>query len=721
MAQDALGGFAQVDGGGVEIIAQLGLAGHRTVHARRLAEQHVERHVHRLVAEVAVGDGQVLLLGGLADHRERAALALADGLEGFEVGGVHRHDIAFLRLVAPDFQRAHARLVVRYRTQLEAAAAAAVVDQFRQGVGDAAGADVVDELDRVVLAHLPAAVDDLLAAALHFRVLALHRGEVEVGGAGAGRHRGCGTAAEADQHGRAAQHDELGADADLALLHVLGADVAHAAGDHDRLVVAAHFLAARGGNGLLEGTEVAGQVRTAEFVVERGAAQRALDHDVQRGDDALGLAVRHFPGLLETGDLQVGDGEADQPGLRLGAAAGGAFVADLAAGAGGGAGERSDGGRVVVRLHLHQDVHRLVAGTVLAVFRIGVEAAGDEALHHRGVVLVGGQHAVAVHFIGVLDHAEQALFLSLAVDVPTGVEDLVAAVFGVGLGEHHQLDVVRVAAQLGEALHQVVDLVLGQRQAQFDVGLLQRRAAAAEHVDDGERLGLGVAEQAGSLFQAAQDQLGHAVVQARRDELRIGFGEFATDVVGDAALDPLDLRQAAVGGDVRGLARPRRNGAEARHHQEQAAAGLLHRDARTVLEQATEDLFLLGGQYAADLGEVRKLGVQPGDSGYLLGQQVEQFAVAEGGKGGSAAQDQHCRNSLWRRGSMGAGRAGSQRPCILAQTEPRRHPQRSPFAACRRSVDAARRALPTCGCRPRAAAATGRMPGTPRDRLAEMG
>jgi hypothetical protein len=44
------------------------------------------------------------------------------------------------------------------------------------------------------------------------------------------------------------------------------------------------------------------------------------------------------------------------------------------------------------------------------------------------------------------------LFPGLAVDVPTGVEDLVAAVLGVGLGEHHQFDVVRVALQAVKAL-----------------------------------------------------------------------------------------------------------------------------------------------------------------------------------------------------------------------------------------------------------------------------
>ena len=90
---------------------------------------------------------------------------------------------------------------------------------------------------------------------------------------------------------------------------MLLADVTHAAGEHDRLVIAPYFLATRRVDRLFEGTEVAGQRRTAEFVVERGAAQRALDHDVQRRDDALGLAVRLLPGLLEAGNVQVGYGE----------------------------------------------------------------------------------------------------------------------------------------------------------------------------------------------------------------------------------------------------------------------------------------------------------------------------------------------------------------------------------------------------------------------------
>src|SRR5690606_2815254 len=133
----------------------------------------------------------------------------------------------------------------------------------------------------------------------HFRVLALHRGEVQVSRAGTGGHRRSGTAAEADEHGRAAEHDQLGTDGNLALLYVVLADVTETASEHDRLVVATYFLTARAAGRLFEGAEVAVERRAPELVVERGAAQRAFDHDVQRADDTLGLAVGLFPRLEE--------------------------------------------------------------------------------------------------------------------------------------------------------------------------------------------------------------------------------------------------------------------------------------------------------------------------------------------------------------------------------------------------------------------------------------
>ena len=106
------------------------------------------------------------------------------------------------------------------------------------------------------LAERPAMVDDLLRAALDLRVAALHRVEVELGGVGAGGHRAGGAAAHADAHARAAELDQQRAGGELDLLRLARGDRAQAAGDHDRLVVAAPLPADR----LLVDAEVAGRL-----------------------------------------------------------------------------------------------------------------------------------------------------------------------------------------------------------------------------------------------------------------------------------------------------------------------------------------------------------------------------------------------------------------------------------------------------------------------------
>ncbi len=67
------------------------------------------------------------------------------------------------------------------------------------------------------VAHLPAAVDHFLRAALHLRIAALHRIEIEILGIAAGIHAGCRAAAQADQHARAAQLDQQRADRQFVL------------------------------------------------------------------------------------------------------------------------------------------------------------------------------------------------------------------------------------------------------------------------------------------------------------------------------------------------------------------------------------------------------------------------------------------------------------------------------------------------------------------------
>ena len=101
----------------------------------------------------------------------------------------------------------------------------------------------MDRQNRVGLALRKTAVDDFLRAALHFRVAALHRGEIEIFLAAAAGHRRRRAAAEADQHRRAAEHDDVRAGRDFALVDMLAANRADAAGDHDRLVITAQLVA----------------------------------------------------------------------------------------------------------------------------------------------------------------------------------------------------------------------------------------------------------------------------------------------------------------------------------------------------------------------------------------------------------------------------------------------------------------------------------------------
>jgi hypothetical protein len=84
-----------------------------------------------------------------------------------------------------------------------------------------AGADVVDQSDRVVLAERPAAVDDLLRAALHLGLPRCTEAKSSSASLAPGTHRRGRAAAEADQHRRAAEHDDFGAPTGIALLDVL--------------------------------------------------------------------------------------------------------------------------------------------------------------------------------------------------------------------------------------------------------------------------------------------------------------------------------------------------------------------------------------------------------------------------------------------------------------------------------------------------------------------
>ncbi len=120
----------------------------------------------------------------------------------------------------------------------------------------------------------PAGVDDLLRAPLHLGIAALHRGEIERFAAGAAALRGSRAAAQADQHRRPAEQHDRRPCGHGQLLDVRAAHVADPAGDHDRLVVAAHDGLAIAGDALLEAPEVPEDAGAPELVVERRRTDR---------------------------------------------------------------------------------------------------------------------------------------------------------------------------------------------------------------------------------------------------------------------------------------------------------------------------------------------------------------------------------------------------------------------------------------------------------------
>jgi hypothetical protein len=226
-----------------------------------------------------------------------------------------------------------------------------------------------------------------------------------------------------------------------------------------------------------------------------------------------------------------------------------------------------------------------------------------------------------------------------AVDHPRGVENLVAAVFGIGLGEHHQFDVGRVAAGLGEDVEQVIDFVVGQGQTERAIGVDQRGFTASQHVDRSQRLRREMAEQFAGFGKTGEHRFGHPVVQQAGNGFPLIGAQRAVvlghNMEGDDALDAFNRIQIAVPGNVGGLRRPRRNGADARGDEEQFA-GITA--CRLLFQQCRQLGPLFSGQrpfQCRNVPVIRRHGFNIGNRGR---QTLNQALQAEGGKGGIALE-----------------------------------------------------------------------------------
>ena len=274
-------------------------------HLRCFAKQHFKRQVNRPVLKLRVIHGKVAIISGFTQNGKEAAFTLAKSGKPVTAFRCDCQHITLLRLVAPDLHRAHTRLHVVYGTQIQPAATTGIMDQFRHSVGESTRSNVMNKENRVLITHLPTAIQHLLASALHLRITSLNRIKIERFSIGAGIHARCRTATQADQHGRSAQLNNQRARWNFTFMDMAGINIAHAASQHDRLMIAAKITL----NLLLIGTEIAADIGTAKLVIECRRTNRTIDHDIQSRCNAFRFAELLLPRLLKTRNLQVGDRE----------------------------------------------------------------------------------------------------------------------------------------------------------------------------------------------------------------------------------------------------------------------------------------------------------------------------------------------------------------------------------------------------------------------------
>ena len=90
------------------------------------------------------------------------------------------------------------------------------------------------------------------------------------------------------------------------------------------------------------------------------------------------------------------------------------------------------------------------------------------------------------------------MILRLTIELPRSVKNFMAAMFRVGLGEHHQLNIMRIPAELGESGDKIINFILRQRQSQHGVRRDQRGATGRQQGYTRHRLRLAMTKKRGA-------------------------------------------------------------------------------------------------------------------------------------------------------------------------------------------------------------------------------
>ena len=123
-------GFLKFDSVQIQFLLWQRLARDIALHFWRITQQHLHRHIDSAIIKFTVINDQIAIFGQRTDNRGGAALALAQCFEFIDPVVANQQHIAFLRLVAPDTHRRHARLSVGYISEFYVGTVLAVIDGF---------------------------------------------------------------------------------------------------------------------------------------------------------------------------------------------------------------------------------------------------------------------------------------------------------------------------------------------------------------------------------------------------------------------------------------------------------------------------------------------------------------------------------------------------------------------------------------------------------------
>ena len=241
---------------------------------------------------------------------------------------------------------------------------------------------------------------------------------------------------------------------------------------------------------------------------------------------------------------------------------------------------------MIVRFDLHQYMNGLFDIGEFAVIGRGHQARTSPTLDDGGVVTVCGYHTIGCLFGGRLDHAEQSLLLSSAIDDPTGIEYFVATMLGICLSKHHQLSIRRVTVKIRVAGYQIVNFIRAQRQTQLGVCSNQRIAAIFFKRDRDHRGRAMFFKQRLNTFRLGKNRFRHTIEKLCRNSHKIVVADLAgeLDGVANASLNAIDRIDIASVGNVSCFRRPGRDGAWP-WHDEQLFCALRQLERRVAGQQ----------------------------------------------------------------------------------------------------------------------------------------